>query len=135
MTDEERLDKEIEEGYWTVLRAKADWLEEQGDLVTAKGYRWLANHKKFPIRINDQLWVWEYYDEQEEGLALYSYFLPGQVYASIRMVAQSREYSLGGAKWPIGLGEAFRLAAVYTGEWLEDKEQPDEPTVVDGKHQ
>jgi hypothetical protein len=48
MSDEDTLLAGLEECRWQHLRLLADEAEERGDVVMALGWRWLAEHRKWP---------------------------------------------------------------------------------------
>lgn len=45
---------------WTLMRVVADWHEDQGDLVAAQAWRWLAQERKRPYRAfgNENQYHW-----------------------------------------------------------------------------
>ena len=45
------IEAEVETVVWDDLFAIADTYEEEGDLATAAGYRWLAEHRRMPERV------------------------------------------------------------------------------------
>jgi uncharacterized protein (TIGR02996 family) len=56
---EERL--ELNPADWTTRIIYADWMEEQGDHIAARGQRWMARHKKRPYwDCRSKTWDWYY---------------------------------------------------------------------------
>ncbi len=46
--DKRAMDAAMDDIIWTLLRQRADWEEEHGDVGTAAGYRWLADWRRAP---------------------------------------------------------------------------------------
>ncbi len=55
---EDKLLKELEDYRWFVLANLADLSEEKGDLTSSKGYRYLADHKKWPGALKGYRYQW-----------------------------------------------------------------------------
>lgn len=60
-TDREALFHDLDNGIWVTLRAIADTYEEEGNVRMAEAYRWIAETRRFPMRVSvrgKQVWDW-----------------------------------------------------------------------------
>lgn len=54
MDDYERLISDLNDGQYTLLSALADLMDEMGRQDLTRGLRWLAQHKRWPIRMSNR---------------------------------------------------------------------------------
>jgi hypothetical protein len=60
MRNKDALEKDLEDGRWITMKALADLALEEGDLVMAAGWRWLAEHHKWP-HANGNNYIWHFW--------------------------------------------------------------------------
>lgn len=84
MTDRERLLREINDAQVSTLLAMADLEEEEGQAYRAHGWRWLAEHRRWPLEVGGK---WEWWREKEDRG--YACSLPRLLLDSVRKLART----------------------------------------------
>lgn len=82
MKNSEILLKAGDEGPWAIFRELADAFEEEGDIVLARGFRWLYEQKRWPIHqlSKDDYSRWQFVTDSYYQSSYYDYYVPADVY-------------------------------------------------------
>lgn len=117
MTDEEAMLAELDGHRWRVMLALADWCEENGQPEMAAGWRWLAEHEKWPRRPRKDWPRWDdWSDATAENAERYTEVLPGPVRTALAAGMEHR------SSRPQTEAALLRLTARAVGLWLAGKE-------------
>jgi len=84
MTDRERLLREMNEAQVATLLAMADLEEEDGQSYRARGWRWLAERRRWPLEVGSR---WEWWREKEDRP--YACSLPRMAIDGVRKLAKT----------------------------------------------
>lgn len=106
-TDRERLLRRLEEDPAELLMLLADACLDEGTparVAEAKGWGWLASHRKWPVR-NRQGWTWWAPDDQKHGnshclpVALQGLLTTDPYYPSARAALEAVANAIATGKW------------------------------------
>ncbi len=143
-TDYKRMRAALDSCQWDHMRMLADAAEDCGDMTLAKGWRWLADNKRWPDHAN--IWEtslppthrrrqqvvflgWRFLRELHAGAPLLLKRLPSDWLPFDLLVRLNDLYRDGGESWggrvdddsPL-LGVVLDITAECVGDWLASKD-------------
>ena len=128
-TTRDKLLNELDNVHWTIMLQLADDCDERGEITEAKGWRWLANNKRWPMSAKRKgsglLYNWSYiYDGEVSN----SYYYMGIVINHMRQKSQDIPVAI--TKFGIltrppyaYLSSILKITAQSAGLWIADCEK------------